>query len=154
MTRTQSLGVLGVLLVVMVAVYARALRPQPARRAAGSDAQATEAVVAPAQPRESSEAVILLALPQAPLPSRAPQRERARDLAWERDPFSLGTSGAAVSGLELSGILWDPTAPVAILNGQMVHVGQECEGYRIVEIAKDRVTVTDGAETFSLSITP
>lgn len=136
--------ILGVLVVVMAVVYLRAWR------------RSTPAVTAPeAAPAPTAEA----APPTAQVhrrdvsAERVVQRRRAEELAWGRDPFLRGgTEGA--SGLVLSGILWDAQAPVAILNGQMLHIGEELDGLRITHIATDSVTVTDGAETFQLQIAP
>jgi hypothetical protein len=59
-----------------------------------------------------------------------------------------------LSGLSVSGILWDPTKPIAIINGAMVHVGEEIEGYQVLAINQDRVSVTDGTQTFQLPVSP
>jgi hypothetical protein len=59
-----------------------------------------------------------------------------------------------MSGLTLSGILWDPSAPIAVINGHMVQVGQEVDGYQVTAISNDRVSLTDGTQTFQLNISP
>lgn len=43
--------------------------------------------------------------------------------------------------LSISGIIFDPFDPEAIINGQSVKTGEEIEGARIVEIMKDSVRV-------------
>lgn len=83
---------------------------------------------------------------------REAQREHAASVGWRRDPFIRGGSAAGTRGLALSGILWDPTKPMAILNDQMVSVGDEVEGYQVLEIGTDRVLITDGTETIQLLI--
>ena len=85
---------------------------------------------------------------------RAVQRSRAGQLAWNRDPFTRGRGIGLGGGFTLSGILWDASAPIAIINGQMVHVGEELDGYRVVEITQDRVSISDGAQTHQLLISP
>lgn len=143
-TQRQKI-VLAILLAVMAVVYLRAWRPSQPSSPPTAQPQPVEA--APASPIEAQER-------RRDVPAeRAAQRQRAGELAWGRDPFLRGgTEGA--SGLVLSGILWDAQAPVAILNGQMLRVGEELEGFRITRIAADAVTVTDGAETFQLQIAP
>lgn len=89
-----------------------------------------------------------------PSVQREAQRQRATLLAWGRDPFARGAGAGQISGLNLSGILWDASAPIAIINGQMLRVGEELEGYRVTEITQDRVLLTDGAHTVSLHIAP
>ena len=75
-------------------------------------------------------------------------------LAWRRDPFTKGAAMGERSGLTLSGILWDPNAPLAILNGQMVRVGDEIGGYHVLEITQDHVAVSDGTHTIDLRLAP
>ena len=147
MTRPQKqLLILGVLGVVMVAVYARAFRRAPPQPASGRVDVAVEPPVSPVQ--ETTLAVI------QPSEQREVQRQRALLLAWRRDPFTRGAAMEEMSGLTLSGILWDPNQPIAIINGQMVHVGEEHDGYRIVEIVEDHVSITDGTQIFQLQIAP
>ena len=44
---------------------------------------------------------------------------------------------------ELKGIIWSAKDPVAILNGAVTGVNEEAGGWRVVAIARDRVTVAD-----------
>ncbi|GEM_PF-1792198 len=99
----------------------------------------------------SAKAMTVPLMASEALAARETQRQRATKLAWEREPFVSGSLSGEASGLELSGILWDPAQPMAIINGQMVHPGEECEGYRVVEITPETVTLTDGTETFHLT---
>ena len=146
MTRVQSqVAILIALAVVMIAVYARALRP-----AAGPK---TTQLASPAPSSEPSvqQPNTVLSLSSG---SRDAQRQRLAELKSTRDPFTPGAGSGQTSGLALSGILWDASRPIAIINGTMVQVGQEVEGYRVVEIAQDHVSVSDGVETFRLPIAP
>lgn len=132
------------LVVVMVAIYARALKPDGRRENK-----------TPVQPPESAQVLESTAeaadtLPGVDISHRDDQRKRSEELSWVRDPFSKGVAEGQVGGLALSGILWDAQAPMAIVNGQTVHVGDEVEGYRITQITPKCVIVTDGAETFQL----
>ena len=147
MTRSQQqLAILVVLVGVMIAVYAKALRPrsEPDQR----DSESTPPVVATVE--AAGEAFVVA----APSTQRGAQRERAMQLAWARDPFVRGGSLGHMSGLSLTGIMWDSAQPIAIINGQMMRVGDGLEGYRIEAITQDRVSVTDGTETFQLRIAP
>ena len=141
----QQLIVFVMLLGVLVAVYVRAFR-----NPAGGSSTSPSSV-----PAESAAPSAALELPVAvPSVQRDAQRDRARALTWSRDPFTRGASAGEGSGLALSGILWDPTHPMAIINGTTVHVGDEFEGYRILDIALDHVSVSDGTNTFQLLIVP
>ena len=150
MTRSQQQGIIFVaLLGVLVVVYARAFRR--ASHAQPSDPTAEVPPPAPAASSQGAPAALLA--PEVPA-QREAQRERAAQLAWGRDPFMRGARAGQASGLTLSGVLWDPNQPMAIINGQMVHVGDELEGYRILEITQDRVSVTDGTQTLQLLVAP
>ena len=150
--KQQQLVILGVLVMVMITVYARALL-RPAASARAPAVRAPADVSAPAAPRPAAapEGEISLDLP-ADTGLRQTQRARATGLAWGRDPFTGGSAGGEVSGFDLSGILWDASQPIAIINGQMLRVGDEVEGYRILEITRDRVTMSDGSEPLNLLI--
>lgn len=145
MTRQQQqTSLLAGLLVICVVVYARAMK-RPASHAAGR-AVGSVSAAAPAAP----------AVPEAHPPfsaHRHAQREQAKLLAWSRDPFLRGSS-ASVTGLSLSGIIWDPSHPLAIINGVPLGIGEEIEGFRVLEILEDRVTLTDNTQTYSLRMTP
>lgn len=139
MTRNQQLALLGGLGAVMAAVYANVLRPS------ASDG---EVAVAAAEPKAVSQ--VTHTSPAV----RQAQQNRFESLTWGRDPFGRDLAGEGVSGLVLSGILWDAQRPVAIINGAMVQVGEELDGYRIVSIGRDAATMSDGAQTFQLQLAP
>ena len=121
--------------------------------AVGSSARAADAVNA-----EADEASSIASL--APLRSITPsqhreiQRQRAAQLSWGRDPFMRSTTANQINGLNLSGILWNAATPLAIINGQTLRVGEECDGYRVVDITPSYVAVTDDTQTFQLQIAP
>jgi len=56
--------------------------------------------------------------------------------------------------LTLSGILWDANQPMAIINGQTLHVGDHLEGYRVTDITQARVSVSDGTQILQLLVAP
>jgi hypothetical protein len=137
----------------MVAVYARALaRPAASREASPAQPPAGEQ----AAPEVSGPASGPLAerVARETVVARELQRQHMMELKWDRDPFTRGAFGVGLSGLSLSGILWDTTQPIAIINGTTVQVGEEVEGYRVVEISEDHVSVSDGADSFQLRIAP
>jgi hypothetical protein len=147
MTKPQQQGaLLAALAVVMIAVYARVLKPS---RSDDSGSQPSSSGQEP--PASSFQ---LPASSAAVSTQRDAQRRRAEELAWGRDPFARGAAAGQLGGLSLSGILWDATSPIAIINGQMLRVGEEIEGFRVVEIVHDRVSLSDGAQTLQLLIGP
>ena len=145
----QQAALLGVLVVVMIGVYARALKPSHHADAPPSEPASQEPPAASVEEGQAEAAELL------PLPTqRAAQRERAAQLGWTRDPFTHGAGVGLAGGFALSGILWDATAPIAMVNGQMVGVGDTIEGYRVTEIRIDRVVLSDGQQTHELLVSP
>ena len=81
--------------------------------------------------------------------------EEAQNIKLSRDPFSrqpIVFSGDSAHGLNLSGIAWDELKPTAIINDEILAVGDQVAGKRIVEIKKDKVILTDGQQSFELKI--
>ena len=146
MTRSRQPALLLVLVGVMIAVYARAwwraATPPKGVRVAGSGEE-PRALTPPAEPAVPERAAL-----------REAQRRRTALLAWERDPFIGGASRGDASGLNLSGILWDASRPIAIINGRMIQAGEEIKGYVVVEITHDHVSLTGGTHTVQLSLAP
>ena len=88
----------------------------------------------------------------ARLETRRAQRDQGARLSWRRDPFLRGGAAGGPAGLTLEGILWDAASPIAMINGQMLRVGEEIEGYRVTGIRQDRVSLTDGSGAYELSV--
>ena len=143
MIRRQPHVVLAALVGVLVAVYATP------GRSPGGEEQAAEAAgqrAAPVQAPSSAAAA-------RPV-QRGQQHQRAAQLSWDRDPFTHGGSVGPTGGFTLTGILWDAQDPIAIINGEMLRVGDQLDGYRVTEIAQDHVSLSDGAQTYQLPIAP
>jgi len=79
-------------------------------------------------------------------------RPKSQYNEWDRSPFVLQKSKRNDSGLILGGIFWDKDKPQAIINNQIVGLGEELEGYRVIEIKKDRVILSDGANKIELRL--
>ena len=148
MTRQQKQArILIGLLAVCGLIYGRGLVRRPSSGATASSARPS------AEPASAQPALVNAEGPSAEEPSvregiRQDQRRRAASLGWSRDPFVLGAGAGDMSGLLLSGILWDAQAPMAVINGQPVRPGEELDGYRVVSITEHQVVVTDGGQTF------
>ena len=52
----------------------------------------------------------------------------------------------------LNGILWDESKPTAIINNEIVQVGQSVNGKVIIRIQKDRDLLSDGSKEFELKM--
>jgi hypothetical protein len=85
----------------------------------------------------------------------APLTEVSEDkLSWVKDPFSgkLYSSSSEME-LRLEGILWDPKNPAAIINGEVVKIGDVLAGgSRIVAIKQNMVVVNDGMRNIEIKL--
>ena len=130
-----TLSLLGV---VLVFVWARALRPKPGL---------------PVRPTADAAAPATNALLQKEKPAAAP----AGEPGWKGSPFLIDRGGSPKPGARipgngeeqilLQGILWDPGAPTAILNNRVMGVGDRIGRWQVSEIRKDQVILTDGLST-------
>lgn len=125
-------GILGIVLVLMSARTFEQMRSKKSQRSAPS------VVVQP-----------VAADPSAPV--YAALAEEAAKLSVERDPF-FPVPKVAASSIVLNGILWDENKPTAIINNEIVQVGQSVNGKVIVGIRKDRVILSDGSKEFELKM--
>ena len=69
-------------------------------------------------------------------------------------PFLAGQQGQATGDVALSGILWDAAHPLAIMNGAPVSVGDAVDGFQVLDIAPDHVTLSDGTTTYDVRLAP
>ena len=76
---------------------------------------------------------------------------RSEYQSWGRDPFSPSAINRAVD-MELNGILWDTEAPQAIINEDIVGIGDRVRGNIIVDITQDTVILNDGLTDFELTL--
>ena len=63
--------------------------------------------------------------------------------AEPRDPFMFGPrEGEAATGRgQLTGILWDATTPLAVIDGEPLGVGSVVAGWTVTAIASDHVVI-------------
>ncbi|MBI3318819.1 MAG: hypothetical protein HYZ90_06755 [Candidatus Omnitrophica bacterium] len=103
-----------------------------------------------------------------PAPSGVPVEEKTQESAsfpeggeWGGNPFDLERRTVAppvspVGGEEpshvASGILWDPKSPSAIVDNRVVSAGDSVGRWQVVEIQKDKVVLSDGVSTQTLSV--
>jgi hypothetical protein len=81
-------------------------------------------------------------------------REKTTFRSWGRNPFIEKGSPAAqdTPRLTLNGIVWDKESPTAIINGEIVGVGDKIGKITVVSIRKTTVTLNDGVKNFRLRI--
>ena len=79
--------------------------------------------------------------------------KRTNYASWGRNPFTLQeTSSKAFKGLILDGIMWDKEKPIAIINNNIVQIGNNVSGNIVVDIKQDKVILNDGAKDFELKL--
>lgn len=70
---------------------------------------------------------------------------------WGRNPFSIsGSRIMRLGALTINGILWDKKNPLAIINEEIVKVGDKIDGNKVVSIEQDRVILNDGSKDIEL----
>jgi len=57
-----------------------------------------------------------------------------------------------LSQFALKGIIWNKNLSVAIINDELFVPGDPCNGLKIEEIASEAVTLTDGTDSFEISL--
>ena len=144
MNRKQAIA-LGVLGVILLLVWGRALMGGP--RAHSHESKRPS----PAEPPHP-----------APGPSAGvPSGEQSLDDGWGESPFladrpipelvSPDGRPAPVRSYVLNGILWDPRVPSAVINNRVVEMGDWIGDWQVQAIEKDRVILSDGKTTRTLS---
>ena len=135
--------ILGLLGIILLAVWIRAFTVRPVH----SHNPAGPKVSNPRQPPEAVSA------------GSASSSAGAHFQDWADSPFLMDRGqpqdGEPISATtpgeySLSGILWDPRAPSAIVDNRVVNVGDQIGPWRIVEIQRDRVILSNGEETKTL----
>ncbi len=72
---------------------------------------------------------------------------------WTRNPFEIQSSNVSnAAGIVLNGIAYDKTRPAAIMNGNIVKVGDRVGSYKIMAIYPDKVVVSGETETLEIAL--
>lgn len=86
-------------------------------------------------------------------PGASAQRGRTEFVEWGRNPFVWpGAAEGPISDLRLSGIIWDEEFSYAIINGAVVHAGEEIAGRTVKRIDPDKVIISDGLKDYVLEL--
>ena len=73
----------------------------------------------------------------------------------KRDPFTAAPivpDKGLASEVILTGILWDPHKPLAIINGNIVKKGERSGDKTVVDIRRDRIILSDGESLSELKL--
>lgn len=86
---------------------------------------------------------------------------------WGEDPFYYENPGEGRAGLfgnfledlplpgealQLKGIVWSDNVPTVLINNEVLKIGDEINGYRIVNVGQDFVTLRSGNERLQLTL--
>jgi len=148
--------------VAVLAFYTFVLRPQPEIRgvsaaaaeatgakakAAGPKAKATSAKAKAAQPAPT--AVKTAAKPADTTGALAPKV--LPPVTWGADPFVRDwVTVNELANLKLKAVTLGGDKPYALVNDQILQVGDEIGGKKVVKIESDNVTLEQGGRTFTL----
>lgn len=81
------------------------------------------------------------------------QKKRSGHKEWGRDPFMVTQTPVSSSfALALGGIVYDEKDSYALINNQLLHIGDEVAGNRVVGIQQDRVILNDGNKDIELRL--
>ena len=130
----------------VLALYTFVLRPQPELK--GMSAAATEATGAKAvQPAPS--ATDAAAKPAAATGALTPRVLPPE--TWGADPFVRDwVMVNELANLRLKAITLGGDRPYALINDQILQIGDEISGKRVAKIESDNVTLEQGGRTFTL----
>jgi len=80
--------------------------------------------------------------------------ERTEFTSWKRSPFVSQETKTVSSDMKitLSGVVWHNNEPKALLNGEIIGIGEKIGDYKVTEIKGDSVTLNDGVKDLRLKI--
>jgi hypothetical protein len=145
--RQRILVLLGIAVAVL-ALYTFAFRPQPELK--GVSAAAAEATGAKAKAVQPAPA----ATDTAAKPAEATGALTPKVLppeTWGADPFVRDwVMVNELANLKLKAITLGGERPYALINDQILQIGDEISGKRVTKIESDNVTLEQGGRTFTL----
>jgi type II secretory pathway component PulC len=85
------------------------------------------------------------------------EQRTTNDERWGRDPFLLDASNVKEQGMEdlvLNGIVSDRDNPYAIINNDVVKLGNKVNGMTIIEINEKNVVLEQDGQKHTLELNP
>ena len=144
----RGVGILVVILILVVAAGAvfavrglRRLRSGPSIREYADAAQEVETKVASIRKKMDIERAREQPVPE-PRPV-AKQPEAAKPAAATEEVATEQAEEGAVDELQLTGIVWSPTQPLAFVNGEAMRLQDRLGGLTLVAIEKESVRFSD-----------
>jgi len=145
--RQRILILLGIAVAVL-ALYTFVLRPQPELKgvsAAAAEATGAKAEAVQPAPTATDAAAKPAAATGALTPKVLPPE------TWGADPFVRDwVMVNELANLRLKAITLGGDRPYALINDQILQIGDEISGKRVAKIESDNVTLEQGGRTFTL----
>lgn len=77
------------------------------------------------------------------------------DIKWGRDPFLLDSANVKEQGMEdlvLNGVVSDKLSPYAIINNDVVKIGDKVSGMTVIEINEKNVVLDENGQRRTLEL--
>jgi hypothetical protein len=147
--------------VAVLALYTFAFRPQPGLKGMSAAATAATGAKAKAKAKAAQPAPAAKAAQPAPTAADTAAQPAAATGAltpkvllpetWGADPFVRDwVLVNELANLKLKAITLGGERPYALINDQILQIGDEISGKRVVKIESDNVTLEQGGRTFTL----
>ncbi len=147
--RQRLLAILAIGVAVLL-VYTLLFRMPPGSNTALIRVAATEATGSANAPAERSQEAVS---PAAKAPAEGGKTVADEVIEWGSDPFVRDwILFNEVANLNLRAITVTSGGASALINDQILQVGDEISGKRIVSIEADKVTLEQGGRTFTLTL--
>ena len=145
--RQRILVLLGIAVAVLV-LYTFAFRPQPELKGvSAAAAEATGAKTKAVQPAPTAKG--MAAQPAGAAGALTPKVLPPE--TWGMDPFVRDwVMVNELANLKLKAITLGGERPYALINDQILQIGDEISGKQVVKIESDNVTLEQGGRTFTL----
>jgi len=82
-------------------------------------------------------------------------QEKLEEVDWTNDPFAVGEGSLFSKGLssfKVTGIVLDPNGAHAVINDEVLKVGDELAGWKVMEILPNKVILKRGNEEVNLTL--
>lgn len=138
-------GVTGILIVVMLFVFGNTVKKSHNRDMKNSRPKAADSAVMPVVQANKPDNKSLYDMLE----------QRVKSIELKRDPFtavSIVSEEGPHSAISLTGIFWDKTKPLAIIEGNVVKKGGRVGDKTVVDIKRDRVILRDGESLSELKL--
>jgi len=136
-----ELGITGVLLVVLILAFANAAKKPATRKAI----EPNPVDLSGAGREDGADSGSLYGLLE----------QETKSIELKRDPFTAAPivrESNAQSGFVLTGILWDKTNSLAIIDTEVVKKGDRLGKKTVADIKQDRVILNDGQEFIEIKL--